>query len=54
MHAFQKVEQSIPDLPFSLTLTLSRWEREQQSDAVSFSEGRPANPVAGFRERRRM
>ena len=35
-------------LPFSLTLTLSRWEREQPSARFGFTPVRPANPVAGF------
>jgi hypothetical protein len=35
-------------LPFSLTLTLSRWEREQPSAAPRFPDVLPAKPVADF------
>jgi hypothetical protein len=31
---------------FSLTLTLSRWVREQRSDVSIFSDDHPANPGA--------
>jgi len=37
---------------FSLTLALSRWQREQQAALAGFSDTHPANPVAGFRKRR--
>src|SRR5580765_1713704 len=38
---------------FSLTLTLSRWERGQRASAFRFSEACSANPVASARMRRR-
>ena len=38
---------------FSLTLTLSRWEREQPLDILHFANGGPANPGTGARQDRR-
>jgi hypothetical protein len=38
----------ISDEQFSLTLTLSRWEREQPLDAPGMTNGHPASAVTDY------
>jgi hypothetical protein len=45
---------SASNQPFSLTLTLSRWERGQQSARLTFAEMPSANPVAHLDGQRPM
>jgi hypothetical protein len=43
--AYQKMSGLISDEQISLTLTLSRWEREQPLDAPGMTNGHPASAV---------
>ena len=45
-------QTSVKFVPLSLTLTLSRWEREQPLRVRYSLNDRPANPALGYVERR--
>jgi hypothetical protein len=45
--AYQKMSGLISNERFSLTLTLSRWEREEPLEASGITNGHPARAITG-------